>query len=64
MPKEIDRQLLLGIAKVVKKELAPWRESIEYYTIETFVGCVLAELRIKGIITAWEESVLRQKLEE
>ena len=61
---ELEKVLLQKVAKIIKKELSPWRESMEYYPIETFVGCVIAELRIQGVITSWEESVLRQKLEE
>ena len=61
---ELEKPLLQKIARVIKKELSQWRESMEYYPIETFVGCVIAELKTQGVITAWEESVLRQKLEE
>jgi len=59
-----DRELLLEIAKIIKTELRQWKDSMEYPTIETFVGCVLADLKAKHIIDAWEESILRQKLEE
>lgn len=59
-----DREFLLKVAKVVKKELQQYRESFEYYTLETFVGCILAELKSANLIDAWEESILRQKLEE
>jgi hypothetical protein len=41
-----------------------YRESTDYMVIEVFVGCVLAQLKTRNIITQWEESVLRQKLLE
>ena len=59
-----DKELVLKIARTLKSEMREWRESMEYYTIETFVGCFLARLRADKLITAWEESVIRQKLEE
>ena len=59
-----NRETLGKFAKSVKDELAQWRESMDYYTLETFVGCLLARFRQDKLITSWEESILRQKLED
>lgn len=55
-------ELIELIIKVVKAEMGQWRESMTYYEIEAFVGCVIAELLKAEVITKWEESVMRQKL--
>lgn len=52
------------IIKIVRKEMRTYRESTDYIVIETFVGCVLAELKAKQLISSWEDSILRQKLLE
>jgi len=57
-------ELLEQIGNVIRREMRSYRESTDYLVIEVFIGCVLAELKTRRIITQWEESVLRQKLLE
>lgn len=59
---QTNRETLGLFAKAIKSELLQWRESMEYWPIETFTGCVLARLKSEKLITAWEESILRQKI--
>lgn len=55
-------ELILKFAKVTRKELDQWRESMTFVDIETFVGSLLADLLAANLITKWEESILREKI--
>jgi len=50
------------IALVIKRELTAWREGMSYIEIETFVGCVIANLLVAGLLTSEEEKWLRSYL--
>jgi hypothetical protein len=60
----MDKQTTELLIRVIRKELRQWREQIIYSDIEVFVGCVLSDLKSAGLLTSWEESVIRQKLLE
>ena len=52
------------IALVIKREMNVWRDQMSYIEIETFVGCVLANLKVHCLLTEEEEKWMRNYLVE
>ena len=58
----MNKELILQIAIAVRKELRSNRESMLYYELENFVGCLLATFLGRGLLTIDEEKELRKRI--
>lgn len=52
--------LIPKIAKVIRNELDTYKESLSLLELKIFVGCILVQLKVDGIITSEQEEKMRR----